>query len=79
MPIQNILPKLIAAEIITYSDREEIDSRPKTQDKASFVLNLVDKSLQADNKQYFYSLLNIMKKYGGPVTQLANEILEKLK
>ena len=79
LPIQNMLPQLIAAQIITYSDREEIGGLPKAQDKALFVLNLVDKSLKINKKDYFYSLLDIMEEYGGVVTQLSNEIKKRLK
>ena len=79
LPIQNMLPKLISAQIITYSDREEIDGLSRSQDKALFVLNLVDKSLRINKKDYFYLLLDIMEEYGGVVTQLSNEIKERLK
>ena len=79
LPTQNMIPKLISAQIITFSDREEIYGLSKSEDQALFVLNLVDKSLKINKKDYFYSLLDIMEEYGGVVTQLSNEIKERLK
>ena len=57
--------KLISANIIGFDDSEEIKSLPTEKDKASFVLNMVAKSLQAGIIDDFYSLLRIMKEYEG--------------
>lgn len=79
LPTKNILHKLIAKEVITRSDREEIDDMPKSEEKASKVLSIVDAALEVGYTEHFYSLLTIMKEYGGIVTNVANEILEELK
>ena len=79
LPTKNILHKLIAKEVITRSDREEIDDMPKSEEKASKVLSIVDAALEVGYTEHFKSLLTIMKEYGGIVTNVANEILEELK
>ena len=79
LPTQNMISKLIFKQIITFSDRKEIYGLSKSQDQALFVLNLVEKSLKINKNDYFYSLLDIMEEYGGVVTQLSNEIKERLK
>ena len=79
LPITNILNKLISKEIITHSDREEINGISRLQDKTSKVLGIVYTALEAGYTDHFYSLLTIMEEYGGVVTKLANEIRESLK
>ena len=79
LPVNNIINKLIAAKIITFDDGEEIKSLPKSQDRASFVLNLVAKSLQAGITDDFDSLLRIMDEYEGAVAKVATKIKEGLK
>ena len=74
LPVNNIINKLISAKIITFDDGEEIKSLPKSRDRASFVLNLVAKSLQAGITDDFDSLLEIMDEYGGAVAKIANKI-----
>ena len=74
IPINFIINKLISAKIITFDDREEIKSLPKSRDRALFVLNLVAKSLQDGITEYFDLLLEIMGECGGPVAKIANKI-----
>ena len=79
LQVANLINKLIAAEIINFEDSEEIKALPKSQDKASFVLNKVEKSLKADITDDFYSLLSIMEEYEGAVAKVATKIRERLK
>ena len=78
LPTQNISPHLISKEIITTGDEEEISSKARSDDKASIVLRIIDKSLQAGFISSFYNLLGIMEEYGGDVSLLANEITRAL-
>ena len=78
LPVDNLINKLIVAEIINFEDSEEIKGLPKSQDKASFVLNKVAKSLKADITDDFYSLLSIMEEYEGTVAKVANKIRKDL-
>ena len=78
LPVNNIMNKLIAAQIITYDDSEEIKGLPKSKDRASSVVNKVAKSLQAGITDDFYSLLRIMEEYEGAVAKVANKIREGL-
>ena len=78
LPTKNIANKLIAKQIITHDDQEEINHKSRSQDQASYVLNLVARSLQTDNN-YFYLLLDIMDEYGGVARTLASKIRERLK
>ena len=79
LPIKNILDKLKSKEIITRSDREEIDGISRLQDKTSKVLGIVETALEAGYTDHFYSLLTIMEEYGNLVKKLANETRESLK
>lgn len=78
LPTSNVSPQLVAEGIITIDDNEEITSMKRSQEKASFVLRLIAKSLQADVTRSFYALLGIMKKYGGDVALLADDIRKAL-
>jgi len=76
LPISNISPQLVTAQIITTGDNEEISAVVRSNEKASYVLRIIDKSLEAGITKSFYSLLEIMENYGSEsdVTLLANEI-----
>ena len=78
LPTQNISHHLVSKEIITTGDVEEIASKARSNDKASIVLRIIDKSLQVGFTSSFYNLLGIMKEYGGDVSSLANEITRAL-
>ena len=78
LPTSNILPQLVAERIISIDDEEEITSMKRSQEKASFVLRIIAKSLQASITHSFYVLLVIMEKYGGDVALLANDIRQAL-
>ena len=78
LPVNNIMNKLIAEQIITRDDKEEIKGLPKSKDRASHVLDIVAKSLQAGITDDFYSLLGIMEQYEGAVAKVANKIREGL-
>ena len=77
LPVNNIMNKLISANIITYDDMEEIKSLPKSRDKASFVLSLVAKSLQAGITDDYDSLLRIMDEHGGAAAKIAKQLAEE--
>jgi len=76
LPISNISPQLVTAQIITTGDNEEISAIVRSNEKASYVLRIIDKSLKAGITKSFYSLLKIMENYGSEsdVALLANEI-----
>ena len=74
LPTSNISPQLVSEGIITIDDKEEITSMTRSDDKASFVLRFIAKSLQAGITNSFNVLLGIMEKYGGDVSILANDI-----
>ena len=78
LPVNNIMNKMISAQIITHDDSEEIKGLPKSKDRASHVLNIVVKSLKAGITDDFYSLLRIMEEYEGAVAKVANKIREGL-
>ena len=78
LPTYNISPQLVTERIITIGDDEEITSMKRSQEKASFVLRIIAKSLQAGITHSFYVLLGIMEKYGGDVALLANDIRRAL-
>ena len=78
LPVKNILHQLVPAKVLTPDDIEEIDSLRKSEDKSSYVLAIIDKSLKADITLSFYTLLDIMEKYGGDVGVLAKKIQRDL-
>ena len=78
LPVKNILHQLVPAKVLTPDDIEEIDSLRKSEDKSSYVLAIIDKSLKADITLSFYTLLDIMEKYGGDVGVLAKTIQRDL-
>ena len=78
LPTTNISPQLVAEGIITIDDNEEITSMKRSQEKASFVLRIIAKSLQAGITRSFYALLVIMEKYDGDVALLAKDIRQAL-
>ena len=74
LPIKNILHQLVPAKILSPDDIEEIDGLRESEDKSSYVLDIIDKSLKAGITLSFYTLLDIMEKYGGDVSVLAKNI-----
>ena len=64
LPVTNILHKLIPEGIITTGDIEEINDKPRSKDKALFILNKIDRSLEADVKKSFNVLLDVMEECG---------------
>ena len=60
----SILHELVPAGIITTDDMDDISHIPKRKDKASFILNKIDRSLEADVKKSFYTLLDAMEECG---------------
>ena len=64
LPVANILHKLVPEGIITTDDIEEINDEPRSKVKASFILNKINRSLEADAKNSFYALLDIMEECG---------------
>ena len=64
LPVANILHKLVPEGIITTGDIEEINDKPRSKEKASFILNKIDRSLEADANNSFYALLDIMEECG---------------
>ena len=64
LPVTNILHNLIPEGIITTGDIEEISNKPRSKDKALFILNKIDRSLEADVKNSFNVLLDVMEECG---------------
>ena len=64
LPVTDILHKLIPEGIITTGDIEEINDKPRSKDKALFILNKIDRSLEADVKNSFNVLLDVMEECG---------------
>ena len=60
----NILHELVPAGVITTDDMDDISHIPKLKDKASFILNKIDRSLEADVKNSFYTMLDAMEECG---------------
>ena len=75
LPVKNIKSQLVSTEIITLDDSEEIDV---SENKSSYVLEIIAKSLEAGITRSFYELINILNDYGGDVKLLAKNILTAL-
>lgn len=78
LPINGILYQLVSAEIITLDDIEEINVKQKPQDKASFVLNIIDSCLAVGIKDKFYTLLDIMEQDNNNAKVLVKNIKRAL-
>ena len=78
LPVKNILHQLVPAKILTPDDIEEINSFKKSEDKSSYVLGIIAKSLKAAITLSFYTILDIMEKCGGDVSVLAKNIQRAL-
>jgi len=78
LPVKTLSHHLVSNEIITVDEEEEIASIPTSKEKASFVLRKIARSLEAGVTQSFYTLLAIMKKHGGDVAVLADQIISNL-
>ena len=63
-PIDSILHELVSAGIITIDDMDDIKHIPRPKDRAAFILNKIDRSLEADVKNSFYTLLDAMEQCG---------------
>lgn len=79
LPTGNILNQLVSKRIITMDDCEQITAITRSQERASLVLRIIANPLKAGITHSFYELLEIMEKYGGDVSLLANEIRAALK
>ena len=78
LPISSISPQLVAEKIIGFTDDEEISKIPTTTEKAAHVLRKIGLQLESGITQSFYSLLDIMEKYGGDVATHASRIRRAL-
>ena len=78
LPTSNILYKLVSARILSLDDSEEITSKTRSTEKASYILNRVAKSLEIGITFSFYTLLGVLEEEGGDVTLLVNEIKKAL-
>ena len=74
MPTTNISHQLVSVKVITTDDIEEITAISRSKEKASYVLRIVARSLEAGITSSFYALLNIMENIGGDVSVLASNI-----
>jgi len=78
LPVPEIVYKLISSRIITADDEEEIQSKPRSKEKASFVLKKITRSLEVGITQSFSKVLAIMEEHEGDVAMLATEIKSEL-
>ena len=60
----SIIHKLVPAGIITIDDVDDICHIPRPKEKASFILDKIDKSLEADINNSFNTLLDAMEECG---------------
>lgn len=79
LPANDLLHQLVATQVINMADVEEIASISTSREKASYLLRIVARSLEAGITTSFYALLDIMENYGNFVTaQAANDIKKML-
>ena len=62
LPVDNMKEELVSARIITLHDMQKINRETIDKSKASFILNIVDSSLEANATNNFYNLLKIMER-----------------
>lgn len=73
--IDNLLPHFVQENIIQADDLEEIKAKSRTTYKVEKLLQFISGPLQAGNVNTFYTMLNIMGKYGTQATrELANDM-----
>ena len=78
LPVKNILQQLVPPKILTLGDIEEIICLKESEKQNSYVLGIIAKSLDANITASFYTLLDIMKEYGGDVSFLGKNIQKAL-
>ena len=83
--LHNILPAkrlsvyFVSKQIITFSEKEEIERATGQDQAASVILRNIEKSLKAEQTKSFDELLSIMINHGGlDCEQLANQMKEEL-
>ena len=64
LPVESISSKLVSARIITTDDVEKINTYILSKKKASFILKIIDRSLEAGVTDSFYILLDLMEEHG---------------
>ena len=65
LPVESISSKLVSARIITTDDIEKINNTDiLSKKKASFILKIIDRSLEAGVTDSFYILLDLMEEHG---------------
>ena len=77
--VDNIYNKLVPEGIIDYGDIEEINNLPRSDHKASVVLQKISKSLQASKTDSFYRLLEVIDtSLNNDVKSLVNDMRRTL-
>ena len=71
----NLTPHLIQEGVIALTDQEELDAKPTSSGKASFVLPKVTSALKAGETESFYKILEIMKCYGNHAAQQLSDTI----
>ena len=75
----NLTPHLIAEGVIALADQEELNAKPTSSGKASFVLPKISSALAAGETGSFYKMLDIMKCHGNhDAQQLSTTITNEL-
>ena len=75
LPTKSLSHHLVTTGIISVDEEEEIESIPTSKEKASFVLRKIARSLEAGLTNSFNTLLAIMRRHGGDVAVLADQII----
>ena len=71
LPVKNMIHQLVPAQIITPDEIEEISG---LENKSSYVLGIIARSLEAGITRSFYKLIDILNNCGGDVKILAKNI-----
>ena len=71
----NLTPHLIQGGVIALADQEELDAKPTSLGKASFVLPKVTSALKIGNTESFYKILEIMKCHGNHAAQQLSDTI----
>ena len=80
LPVESILYKLVSAKIITTDDIKVINHMSRSKDKASFILEYIDRSLEASITESFYVLLRLMEECDhSPVKVLVRDIKQNIR
>ena len=64
LPVDSILYDLVPARIVTTDDVENIKHMLSSKDKASFILQKIDRSLEAKFTDDFHVLLDMLEECG---------------